>query len=581
MKISQIIWIGAVLICAAMPSLCYGKSVTFLPRDEEMVSYPRDYRGEKYILTEKECESDRAQNSFNRCMACVQARTECPDCCLKKATGAGPSLKSLAMRCTPEDDAKYTPRNVVFVPNDDCSRVAACVTKWNDYPPRNPLDVVNTTQVVRDQYCLNHTQHELPPYDDNLPHCQVLGCSGIDNNGQINAKPKEKKPDDACEMDGSEMKWICNTNDLDTPDYKGCLPWTHEYYTKGTKACPSSLLDNHGTPDRGTINWQNSGALGGGTLPLPGAGGSHSFPGGSTTYGPSLPPTCYTYEFTNDPSDPNKNYLQILANCRAAAMGYEQFVKDDGCCKLGSEVCCGKKNGSGQCLEGVKINTITNQPSAPGCEQNCVSTVCQERVAWPECNAAGGAANELCCDNPALNGEKCLQYSAQAQLCLDAKKGKCLNCFQVFGTDTKPFEYDFIAKSNQKMIIIWQLHVSPKYEMAQVVGGVKMPIPPPIGGPNTGPLPLSYLYTMVKIFDITNGGEGEEVYPGASGKGAMSQRAFSGAFSIFSASVVEDGFLTQGHRYRVQLFWYIPKLDNYILSAEVQRGEFTIIKIRE
>lgn len=266
---------------------------------------------------------------------------------------------------------------------------------------------------------------------------------------------------------------------------------------------------------------------------------------------------CWRYEF-------KPAYRACVDKCINAAKGFEAYERDTDCLLNGDAVCPAGANGAG----------FLN---------NCVSYQCQERIDWPECKAPlGSPAHPLCCDNAALDAATIQEYQNTYNKCFDRdmrEGGGCLDCFRPLGTADKPLQYDFIARSNHKAVAIWQLQVVPHY---CVTSGTTCPS----GNWDIGTVPVAYLYTTAKVFDITDGTE-REIFPGTTTKGSLSQRAFAGAFSIFAATAIDkkdDGrtnFLEQGHRYRVKLFWYIPSIANAILKADVVWSQLTVIRTRD
>jgi hypothetical protein len=165
--------------------------------------------------------------------------------------------------------------------------------------------------------------------------------------------------------------------------------------------------------------------------------------------------------------------------------------------------------------------------------------------------------------------------------------GSSTDCFSDISNS---FIYDFVAKSNERIMMIWQVQASPEYlycgsssdctpaQEAAAVGMADLP-----GG---GIEPSTYFYTTVKIFDITNGTE-VEVYPGTTSDAVVNQRSFTNAFTIYAAAATNmtgtppTSILTQGHRYRIRLYYLLAPLPNYVLRSKISDLQLVIMRVRE
>ncbi|MBF0122732.1 MAG: hypothetical protein HQL21_04910 [Candidatus Omnitrophica bacterium] len=360
-----------------------------------------------------------------------------------------------------------------------------------------------------------------------IAHCQERGCPGVDGSLYINARPEVSSTyGQICVPDGGVDKWLCNRDSLGQSVFsgEGCEPLSDDYKCKTSGGHPIYTIT----------------------------------PAGKYIFNPAVgEKDAWRYEFTSE-------YKDCINKCINGAQGFERYERDTNCFLTGDLVCPASESG-------------------PGFLQNCVTYQCQQRIDWPECKPPlGSSTHELCCDNQALDAAKILEYQQAYNKCFDRDRregGGCLDCFQPLGTQDKSLHYDFVARGNQKIFVIWQLQVNPHYCLTT---GTTCPA----NTLDVGTVPTSYLYTTAKVFDITDNVE-REIFPGTSTKGTLSQRAFSGAFSIFAATAVDKkddertNFLEQGHRYRVKLYWYIPSVSNAILTADVLWAQLTLIKTRD
>ena len=521
MKNFKIICIGwAAVLSVALCGLSEARNVTYLPRDQEMQAVSQNYNGSGYKLGELSCTAATGADALDRSMACVGARLDCPDCCLDwthlDANGR-PTMKSTPMvTITTPPAFPYYNQTEILFNSSDGSDSNVCSAVRNCTNGN-----VNVDPVIYPRPPFRQTGCATLPLQE-ISHCQERGCPGVDLNLYINAQPFLLNPVHKCEQVGATPdKWLCDTTIQHKPAFDGCEPLSADY------ACSGPVY---------TIT----------TAPCDPAWG---FP---ATH------VCSYYEFTSA-------YRDCINKCITGAQGFERYERDTDCLLHGDAVC-------------------PTGTSGPGFVQNCVSYQCQQRIDWPECKPPlGSSTNALCCDNEALDAAKIKEYQDSYNKCFDREMrdgGGCLDCFQPLGTKTKPFQYDFIARSGQKMVVIWQLQVTPHYCLTP------NDTCPDAHHWDVGPVPTSYVYTTAKVFDITNGNE-TEVFPGTTTKGTLSQRAFAGAFSIFAATAVnkkddeKTSFLEQGHRYRVKLYWYIPSISSAILSADVLWAQLTVIKTRE
>jgi hypothetical protein len=132
--------------------------------------------------------------------------------------------------------------------------------------------------------------------------------------------------------------------------------------------------------------------------------------------------------------------------------------------------------------------------------------------------------------------------------------GACNNCYQEID---QAFHYDFVAKSREKLTVVWQIEATPK---ANQTSG------PPV-------IPTTFFYTMVKIVDPSTN---TVVHTSIA-----HQKAFSGAFSIYAATSSGDIVFVPGRKYEVRLYYFLPILPGYNLQSEVRRLELIVFRVRE
>lgn len=205
----------------------------------------------------------------------------------------------------------------------------------------------------------------------------------------------------------------------------------------------------------------------------------------------------------------------------------------------------------------------TVNPAYQSCVDACNTYVenyrdCRQTVACCNKNVCDGGFSASCTQEDCetrISSAACANYTAsdcaalenQVTECLDAS-GDCRQCFVDIDSD---FVYKFVAKSREKIVIIWQMTSTPLMEPED----------------NT----KTYFYTMIKVIDDESG---ETVH-----QSFVSQKNFSEAFSVFSATNVSEG-LEAGRRYRAKLYYFIPDLDEG-LKIEVNTVQMIVIRIRE
>ncbi len=230
--------------------------------------------------------------------------------------------------------------------------------------------------------------------------------------------------------------------------------------------------------------------------------------------------------------DAKQNLTDCIQGCTDYSNAWEQYFKNTYCCK--KNVCCGVQ---GPC-----------SASEVGYSKYCDEPACDELVNWPECHGGNPA---LCCFG--LTSDQCQIWGQELANCASGGLGgSCRACFQQIDST---FHYDFVAKSNEKLAIIWEVDATPVY------------LPAAAAPPST------YFFTMVKVFE-----QGSTIPVHES---IVHQRSFIAAFSIFSATIVEQNVLQPGKKYEIRLFYLLPALSGYTLYSTIQQLEFIVLRVRE
>jgi hypothetical protein len=161
---------------------------------------------------------------------------------------------------------------------------------------------------------------------------------------------------------------------------------------------------------------------------------------------------------------------------------------------------------------------------------------CDERLDWPGCDS--------------LTATDCVSMNNDANVCLTDPNGPCHTCFRQLDPD---LFYRFVARSREKIVVMWQISSTPKFQ---------------------GKAP-TYFYTMIKIID--------ENANRAVHESIVNQKSFQGSFSIFSATaqsaVAENGkiVLETGKPYRVEIYYFIPPVN---MGLNIQIDKVQIIAVR-
>ncbi len=186
-----------------------------------------------------------------------------------------------------------------------------------------------------------------------------------------------------------------------------------------------------------------------------------------------------------------------------------------------------------------------------GADQHCTSTSCAGRISWPECQPTTYDP-ELCCNS--LTTDTCSQWTQELNECASGGgSGACRSCYREIDST---FRYGFVAKGNEKIVVMWSMEATPSYT------------------PAASDAPNTFFYTMVQVVqEDTNVVVHQSI---------AHERAFVGAFSIFSATSIDrPDVLYPGRRYSVRLFYFMPAISGYTLTSQVSSMELTVLRVKE
>jgi len=191
----------------------------------------------------------------------------------------------------------------------------------------------------------------------------------------------------------------------------------------------------------------------------------------------------------------------------------------------------------------------------------CNESDCNDRVNWA-CNQ--GVVDEDGCFN-------CNDADAMETYCAE-KIASIVNwfvdgtaardCFQEIdspvGSGTPAVRFDFVAKSQEEMALVWQINAWPS------------------GGSDDVE---TYFYSLVRVMEETDDGD-TEVH-----ESIVHQKSFSGSFNIWSATNVPVGVLEQGKSYSVRIYYLIPEMEEAGVvvtpNVVVDKISITAISVRE
>ncbi len=234
---------------------------------------------------------------------------------------------------------------------------------------------------------------------------------------------------------------------------------------------------------------------------------------------------CYAYRQT-------PALTTCLSACTNFARAQERYKKNVYCCQ--KDVCCAQ----------MGCRSV-------GYIEHCSTDTCRARVNWAECQPAT-LDPELCCNR--LTPDRCAEWVNELTACAQGGvNGACSSCYREIDSS---FNYSFVAKSNEKMVIIWGAEASPSYT------------------PSASPSPNTFFYTLVKVIQADTGAVVHQ--------SITHESTFANAFSILSSTVVNGAdVFYPGKRYYVRLYYFMPVLNGYTLSTTVSSMELIVLRIRE
>lgn len=511
-------------------------SVDYMPRDQELVTTEKNY-ATAYNLSESDCGAYIADlnSKIARCNYCLQLKNLCTDCCINMGT---PRSTKCAQAVT---DANSHPKNFQPIAGDPdarkaCTNVSACESNLLTNKPETDPGSTDTTYTNYKTYCTGV----------DIPGCQKLGCP------DLAGWPKHHGSTKCQETVTLPGGFICNDGDIDELDDNGCLPTGTVIPADCNSYAHAPVAVPGPTPDV----WNN------GLYIITKMDDADCPTGGYTQ--------CWDYRRTND-----LNYC--LNECQIQTLDQEGTAKALDCCKRDSSIC-----------ESSPGSIVGLNATRPGYQNNCTNDdACLERINWAECLT--DPTDDFCCDN--LTPTDCIDLSQEKDGLFDAMvAGTSLGCFGDISKSGDEFSYEFVAKSNEKLMIIWQVQTSPEYfycgsdddcTVTQENTAAAMATLP-----STGTAPDTYFYTLVKIFDESDGDK--EVYPHPYADTIMNQKSFAAAFSVFAAvatgkddATPAKSIFKQGHKYKVKLYYLIAPLNNYVLRSKISQLQLLVLRIRE
>jgi hypothetical protein len=244
---------------------------------------------------------------------------------------------------------------------------------------------------------------------------------------------------------------------------------------------------------------------------------------------PSALGTSVCYEYTQNPA-----LTSCIDACVDFAQAKERYSKNVYCCL--QDVCCAEMGCAG---------------TTTGADQHCTTASCQARLAWAECQPQT-LNPELCCNS--LTTDICSQWTQELNACASGgSTGACRSCYREVD---QTFRYSFVAKSNEKIVVMWSIEADPVYT------------------PSASEPPNTFFYTMVQVIQEDTGAIVHQ--------SIAHERAFTGAFSIFSATSVDNpDVFYPGKKYSVRLLYFMPALEDYTLTSTVSSMELTVLRVKE
>ncbi|MCU0665697.1 MAG: hypothetical protein MUF05_01200 [Candidatus Omnitrophica bacterium] len=513
------LFLAGLLVSLLCVTLLYARDrkIDYIPRDQQLVTVDKDYSFASYYLDESDnLDLEEINRKLSRCLECIDIKATCPDCCVAISPNRETKI---------EDFIAAVPV-MPFQPSGEWDERSRCfeVSRCQEQEIANYHNVSSTDNLTDTQYRVFKEYCS----GSSIGPCQSKGCpSDEPDSGGWSGK---------CARSDDGKGWICDRNDIRDLKYKGCRPanksgvedcykeYSGKFYTDvsldlGEEFCISKIGEKQ----------------------------------------------CYKYT-------PNQKFLDCADDCRNKSAIYESAYKDYNCHIFDSDICC---QGS-SCMYGV--NHENGDTIRPGYNNNCNNSSCISRVDWPECQpTATPKQKELCCDT--MTGETCADFLKEKDLILDEMiRGVRSSAFEDISKPGEEFVYEFVAKSNERLMIIYLVQASPEFCEAKAPGSGECK-----GAWGTDKPPATSFYTMVKMYDMSD--NGKEVYPG-SREVIINQKSFQGAFSIYSAiatPVDGDGksILQQGHNYKVKINYLLAPLPDYVLRAKISHLQFIILRTRE
>lgn len=392
----------------------------------------------------------------------------------------------------------------------ELANCTSCVKDWRDMCPDCCLVIEPGKRATACSAGDNATLYDCRAFAFSVAHCSQLNdCSG--NSNYTCDAPLQHCQNKGCavaepnpdESHGewcvqSAGQWICSEDNL-FPKSTGCVP-SEAAYNEGVRKC-------QGTPHQPHTYYEITPLA-----PCP-VGGGNSTPGS----------VCYEYAAKSDFED-------CINTCINYTDESETCLQRVDCCKK-QEVCPSSDGNT----------TVTR---AARCDYT-LAGACDMLINHPECDT--------------YTMDDCTRLNNQFQDCInEPESGACYVCFEPF----PDVAYTFVAKSKEKMMVIWQIATSNSHADAGF-------------DPSS-----TYFYTRVKVTDNTAGRFVHE--------SVVNQKSFTGAFNIFAATAVdkvktisgERYLLEPGRSYTVRPYYYIAEMQKH-LTIRITRIQLTILRIRD
>jgi hypothetical protein len=473
-------------------------SMSFLPRDQIVERIP--YTGPDLTLDDippQDCDQDLFFTK-SQCETCLNIlKPACPDCCLYGVGSPSPR----GTHCTDDDPTgSYNCTQPTFDSVTSCPDIGGCLQK--------------STNCEDPSSCLISDITCDPPSPPGPPCCLTLNCSGTpvvspychnqgcppspDANGNITPLNAAT----ACRE--HQGKLYCNVDNL-VPEDRGCVP------SSGVQTAIGYLPAYHESTATVYFDIEKYGP----SEPAP--NDACPLPPGlarQIDVDPASDP-CYLYT-------PQTAYASYITNCQNHANNWEE-------CE-GRKICCGE---SWTCPDGNYCEAGL-MPNCDTCDLNA-GCACDLRIQWPWCDSATitdclGAQNSL---------QECFLHAGTG----------CRSCFK----DVSPsFQYEFVARNREEMVVIWQVTASLIWQS-----------PPLPAFP--GNFIRTYFYTLVKVIEKDD----PDRIP-APHESIVNQKAFNGDFTVYGATFIPQDVLTPGKTYIVKLYYFIPVITGYPWSPGAQ-----------